>query len=203
MKMPKFISEKAASKATPSKVIKYVMNPEKCCKDENGNIIMSTIGLDDDRPYSQQFRETAELVGNEYTKSDRKYYHFKVSCAPGDYSPDGEQKITPEQFRREIEDLVHKKFPGYQAVITIQYHGEEEPFLHAHIVLNASSYEPDQNKIDLRTRHLDELRDYAYEMGQPYGLEGNYWRDEVAEKRERERQALNNKEVEQIGRAHV
>lgn len=186
--MPKFISEKAASKATPSKVIKYVMNPDKCCKDENGELIMSTIGLDDDRPYSKQFREIAELNGNDYETSDRKYYHFKISCAPGDYSPDGEQKITPEQFKRDVEDFVHEKFSGYQALITIQYHGENEPFLHAHIVLNASSYDTEQNKLRLSNKDLDSFRDYAYEMGKPYGLEGNYWRDEVAAKREEKRQ---------------
>lgn len=194
--MPKFISDRAASKATPSKVIKYVMNKEKCLKDENGEILMSTIGLDDERPYSLQFRETAELNGNDYATSDRKYYHLKISCAPGDYSPDGEQKITPEQFMRDIEDLVHEKFPGYQALITIQYHGENEPFLHAHIVLNASSYDPEQNKLQLSNKDLDELRDYAYEMGKPYGLEGNYWRDEVAAKREEQRQ--NQSELEGV-----
>lgn len=199
----KFISEKAASKATPSKVIKYVLNEEKCCKDENGEIIMSTIGLDDDRPYSQQFKEIAELVGNDYTKSDRKYYHFKYTVSPDDYSPDGNQNITPEQLLHEAEDFVHENFPGYQAVITIQYHNSPNPevdnedHLHAHIVLNASSFDPEQNKIDLRKSDLDALRDYAYEAGLKYNLNERNWRDEVAEKQaRREEENLTNRNTE-------
>ena len=190
--MPKFISERAASRDNPARVIKYIMNPDKCCKNENGELIMSKIGLDDDRPYSEQFREIAELNGNNYATSDRKYYHFKISCAPGDYLPDNEQKITPEQFKRDVEDFVHEKFAGYQALITIQYHGENEPFLHAHIVLNASSYDTEQNKLRLSNKDLDSFRDYAYEMGKPYGLEGNYWRDEVAAKIKKRREDRNN-----------
>ena len=191
----KFISEKASSKARPAKVIAYIMNPEKCCTDENGEILLSTIGLDDERPYSQQFKEIAELAGNDYTLDDRKYYHFKLTVSPEDYDPNGTQNITPEQLKQIAEDLVHEKFPGYQAVITIQYHdngkqGEEQndPHLHAHIVVNASSFDPEKNKLRLENKDLDELRDYAYEAGLKYNLHERYWRDEVAEKRAHQRQ---------------
>lgn len=188
----KFISEKASSKATPSKVIKYIMNPAKCCKDENGDILIRTIGLDDDRPYSQQFQETAELAGNAYTRNDRKYYHFKLTVSSEDYDPDGEQNITPVQLLNEAEELVHQKFPGREAVITIQYHNNPEAgnkeHLHAHIVINASSFEEDEKKLRLKPKDLDALRDYAYEAGRPYNLHERNWRDEVAEKKRQEQE---------------
>lgn len=199
----KFISEDAASKATPAKVIRYVMNPAKCCKNEDGEILMSTIGMDNDRPYSKQFREIAELAGNDYEYDDRKYYHFKYTVSPEDYQENGVQNITPEQLLRECEDLVLEKFPGYQALITVQYHDNEkkgeaknEKHLHGHIVINASSYDLELNKLRVENKDLDALRDYAYEAGQKYNLREGYWRDEVEAKKERERQ--NQTEPEEI-----
>lgn len=205
----KFISEDAASKATPAKVIKYVMNPAKCCKNEDGEILMSAIGMDNDRPYSQQFREIAELAGNEYELDDRKYYHFKHTVSPEDYQEDGVQNITPEQLLRETEDLVLENFDGYQALITIQYHNnglganaDEQlrnlKHLHAHVVLNASSFDFEKNKLDLRDRDLDKLRDYAYEAGLKYNLHEKYWRDEVAAKRAAQQQAREQEQTEVV-----
>lgn len=203
----KFISEDAASKATPAKVIKYVMNPAKCCKNEDGEILMSAIGMDNNRPYSKQFREIAELAGNEYEIDDRKYYHFKHTVSPEDYQEDGVQNITPEQLLRETEDLVLKMLPGYQALITVQYHDNEregeaknKKHLHAHIVLNASSFDPEKTKLDLRDRDLDQLRDYAYEAGLKFNLNEKYWRDEVAAKREAQREAREQSNPEPINK---
>ena len=189
----KFISEKAASKAIPSKAIEYIMNPEKCCKDENDCFFIRTIGLDDDRNYSEQFRETAELAGNSYTKHDRKYYHFKYTVSPADYDPDaGVFNILPEQLLDEAETLALDKFSGYQCVIAIQYHGnglksdrKNQKHLHAHIVVNASSFIPGQKKVRLSPRDIDSLRDYAFSAGMKYNLKENYWREEVKEKRDK------------------
>ena len=207
--MPKFISERAASRATPARVIRYITNRGKCCRDQEGNLIMTTIGLDDTRSYAEQFRETAELAGNPYTPNSRKYYHFKISCHPSDYTSD-KQRITPEQLKKEAEYLVHKKWPDHQSIITIQYHnnGEpetiiengsttknpaaNEPHLHAHILLNASSFDPAKPKLRVTNKDLNELRDYCYEFGKFYHLSGDYWKDEVAAKIKKRREDRNN-----------
>lgn len=182
----KFISKKAASKAYPSKIIAYVTNEKKLCYDENGEPLISTIGLDDSRPYSRQFKETAELNGSEYKPGERKYYHFKYTVHPEDYSPDGPQKITPQELLLETEKFVYDNFPGYQAVITIQYHdnekGTNEEHLHGHIVLNSFSYE-DKNMLRVENKDLDRMRDYAYEAGLKYNLSERNWREEAAEKK--------------------
>ena len=209
--MAKFISENAASKATPARVIKYIMNPDKCCKDENGSLILTTVGLDDRHSYAEQFKETAELAGNPYTPNSRKYYHFKISCHPNDYHPGEMQRITPEQLKKEAEYLVHKKWPDHQAIITIQYHnnGEpetiieneltiknpaaNEPHLHAHILLNASSFDPSRPKLRITNTDLSQLRDYCYELGKYYHLHNNnYWKDEVVAKIKKRRETRNN-----------
>lgn len=190
----KFISEKAASKAIPSKIIEYIMNPEKCCKDDNNSFLVRTIGLDDNRDYSKQFRETAELAGNGYAECDRKYYHFKYTVSPTDYDPDaGIFNILPEQLLEEAEILALEKFSGHQCVIAIQYHDnglksdrKNQKHLHAHIVVNASSYIPGQKKINLSHRDIDSLRDYAFSAGVKYNLKESYWRDEVKAKRDKQ-----------------
>lgn len=189
----KFISEKAASKAMPEKMIAYISNPEKCVPSENG-ILMRTIGLDDSRSYSRQFQDTAELSGNPYTNASRKYYHFKYTVSPEDYAPErGITRIMPEQLLDETETLALDKFHGYQCIITIQYHGNglsgekcNKKHLHAHLLVNASSYIPGQHKLFLQYRDLDDLRDYAYESGKKYDLSEGYWREEAKEKRKRQ-----------------
>ena len=77
----KFISESAGSKATPDKVIDYVLDEEKVCKGEDGEVLIATIGLDDDRPYAAQFREIAFAYGNTYGANERKYYHTKYTVS--------------------------------------------------------------------------------------------------------------------------
>lgn len=192
----KFISEKAGSKAVPTKVIAYVLDNAKACRDKNGQIFMATIGLDEDRPYSQQFRETAMLTGNKYEEHDRKYYHFKYTCSPDDYDPKREKNnITPEQLLDEAITLCNDQLTGYQALVVVQYHNNcltgsnrNKAHLHAHIIVNASPYDTNLKRLRLSNKDLQNLRDYAYEAGRKYELHEKYWLDEVAEKRKRKEQ---------------
>lgn len=191
----KIITEKAASKALPGKVIAYIMDPGKNCRDSEGNLLFRTIGLDENRSYATQFQETAELAGNYYTDRDRKYYHFKYTVSPDDYAPEsGVTRILPEQVLNEAETLALEMFSGYQCVITVQYHNNglseenrNRKHLHAHIVVNASSYLPGQRKLNLLHKDLDLLRDYAYQVGRKYHLQEKDWREEVIAKRARKK----------------
>ena len=214
----KFISEDAASKATPNKVIEYVFDEEKVCKDENGEVIMATIGLDDDRSYAEQFRETALLYGNSYDDDERKYYHTKYTVSPRDFNPDRNIKnITPEQLRDETVQFCLDNLPGYQCLIVIQNHDNRksdknldpssgrwvderfpnEKHLHAHIITNACPYDLELGMLRLRNKDLDAMRDYAYEAGKKYKLNERNWREEVAEKRARQKDAQKQKEASQ------
>ena len=204
----KFISEGAASKATPDKVIAYIFDGEKVCKSADGEIMMSTIGLDDDRPYAEQFREIALLYGNTYSKGERKYYHTKYTVSPADYNPEqGVMNITPEQLLDEVVQFCYKFLPGYQSIVVVQYHDNSksdknldqetgqwtdkripnQKHLHAHIITNACPYDFELRMLRLRNKDLDTMRDYAYEAGKKYHLNERCWRDEVAEKRARQK----------------
>lgn len=210
----KFISEDAASKATPNKVIEYVFDEEKVCKDENGEVIMATIGLDDDRPYAEQFRETALLYGNSYDEDERKYYHTKYTVSPRDFNPDRNiRNITPEQLRDETVQFCLDNLPGYQCLIVIQNHDNRksdknldpssgrwvderfpnEKHLHAHIITNACPYDLELGMLRLRNKDLDAMRDYAFEAGKKYKLNERDWREEVAEKRAKQKEAREKK----------
>lgn len=220
----KFISENAASKATSNKVIEYVLDEEKVCRDKNGKILMATIGLDDERPYAEQFRETALLYGNAYGADERKYYHLKYTASPRDYDPEsGVKNISPEQLLEKTLQFCHDNLSGYQSLVVIQYHDNSkstynldpsvgrwteeripnEKHLHAHIITNACPYDFERGMLRLRNKDLDAMRDYAYEAGKKYHLHERNWRDEVTEKRarqkaEREAKKAANKESEGI-----
>ena len=188
--MPKVITEDAASKATATKVITYILNKEKCCFNENKERVMSVYALDEDRSFSKQFKETAEIAGNDYGKDDRKYYHFKMTFNTADAIQNG-GKVTPEMALEMAEKWHQEHFPDYQAVFVVQFHNnpklDNEPHLHTHIVINASSFDIEKNKIDISDYELDRMKDTAYELGKEYGLEENYWRDEAAAKKDRRR----------------
>ena len=95
------------------------------------------------------------------------------------------------------EEFIREKFPGFQAVITVQYHNDplldNKEHLHAHVVLNASSYE-NKNKIHITEKFLADCRDEMYLRGQKYNLTEAYWRDSLENKiaENEKKQARNN-----------
>lgn len=199
----KFISEKAASKATPDKVIAYIFDGNKVCRDANGDVLMGTIGLDDERPYAEQFRETALRFGNSYHEDERKYYHYKYTVGTRDYDPpNGIINITPEQLLEEGLQFCRDNLDGYQAIVVVQYHDnsksgkildrdtgrwledriKNKKHLHAHIITNACPYDFDLGMLRKLYKDIDNMRDYAYKAGQKYNLNERDWREEAAEK---------------------
>ena len=199
----KFISEKAASKATPDKVIAYIFDGNKVCRDANGDVLMGTIGLDDERPYAEQFRETALRFGNSYHEDERKYYHYKYTVGTRDYDPpNGIINITPEQLLEEGLRFCRDNLDGYQAIVVVQYHDnsksgkildrdtgrwledriKNKKHLHAHIITNACPYDFDLGMLRKLNKDIDNMRDYAYKAGQKYNLNERDWREEAAEK---------------------
>lgn len=177
--MPKFHGEKAGAKSRPAKVIRYVLNEEK-------TLAYDTVGLNGEEPYSKQFMQTAALHDSDYGFDERKYYHYKMTFEEKDWDKNGGE-ITPEIALDMGKKLCDKHFPGHEAVLSV--HGDTKN-IHVHIVLNAYSYNQEQNKIHISDNDYRELKDYAFELGQEYGLDENFWRDEVAAKRSRQQQEL-------------
>ena len=67
----------SASKAKPKNGIAYITDEKKAK-------IVSVRNLFEDEDYAKQFEETEKRFGKGDKFNERKYYHFKLSCARSD-----------------------------------------------------------------------------------------------------------------------
>ena len=81
----------SASKAKPKDGITYIIDPKKA-------EIISVRNLFEDEDYAKQFEETARRFGKGEKYDERKYYHFKLSCARQD-------NLTPQQAHAYAEEI--------------------------------------------------------------------------------------------------
>ena len=82
--------------------------------------IVSVRNLFEDEDYAKQFEETAKRFGKGDKFNERKYYHFKLSCARSD-------NVTAQQAHRYAEEVAEKLFEtgfakalGMSGTITIE-----------------------------------------------------------------------------------
>ena len=71
---------------------------------------MSVKNLFNDEDYAKQFEETAARFGKGEKYDERKYYHFKLSCARKD-------NVTPEKAHAYAEEIAEAFFKNYECVI--------------------------------------------------------------------------------------
>lgn len=88
---------------------------------------MSVKNLFDDEDYAKQFEETAKRFGKGEKFDERKYYHFKLSCARKD-------NVTPRRAHGFAEEVAEAFFKNYECVIAT--HTDTET-VHSHIIVNA------------------------------------------------------------------
>ena len=93
----------SASKARPKNGIGYITDPKKAA-------IVSVKNLFNDEDYAKQFEETAARFGKGEKYDERKYYHFKLSCARKD-------NVTPEKAHAYAEEIAEAFFKNYECVI--------------------------------------------------------------------------------------
>lgn len=89
----------SAGKAKPQLAIGYITNPKKA-------EIISVRNLFEDEDYAKQFEETAALYGKSKGYNERKYYHFKLSCARQD-------NLSPQAAHAFAEEVAAKLFRDY------------------------------------------------------------------------------------------
>lgn len=154
--MPLFKGE--GCKSTPKKVINYITDEKKAK-------IISSSALDDERNYAEQFREIAKLYGKGDTFDERKYYHFKLSCARSD-------KVTPEQSHELSEEMVKEYFLEYQCIIATHI---DTKTVHSHIIVNAVNFETGK-KLHCNNKEYAEMKDKVNELGLDKGLSVLDWR---------------------------
>ena len=110
----------SASKAKPKNGIRYIT-------DQNKAAFVSAKNLFEDEDYAKQFEETAKRFGKGGKFDERKYYHFKLSCARKD-------NVTPRRAHDFAEEVAEAFFKNYECVIAT--HTDTET-VHSHIIVNA------------------------------------------------------------------
>lgn len=110
----------SAGKAKPQAAIGYTTNPKKA-------EMVSVRNLFEDEDYAKQFEETAALYGKGKGFNERKYYHFKLSCARQD-------NLTPQEAHKFAEEVAEKLFRDYECVLATH---TDTDTVHSHIIVNA------------------------------------------------------------------
>lgn len=110
----------SAGKAKPQSAIGYITNPNKA-------EIISVRNLFEDEDYAKQFEQTAALYGKGKGYNERKYYHFKLSCARQD-------NLTPQEAHKFAEEVAEKLFRDYECVLATH---TDTDTVHSHIIVNA------------------------------------------------------------------
>lgn len=93
----------SASKAKPRNGITYITDPKKAS-------YVSSRNLFEDEDFAEQFEQTAHRFGKGDKFDERKYYHFKLSCARSD-------NVTAKQAHLYAEEVAQKLFESCECVI--------------------------------------------------------------------------------------
>ena len=141
----------SAGKAKPQSAIGYITNPNKA-------EIVSVRNLFEDEDYAKQFEETTALYGKGKGYNERKYYHFKLSCAKQD-------NLSPQEAHKFAEEVAAKLFQDYECVLAT--HADTDT-VHSHIIVNA--VDPlTGKKLQFSTKDYIAMKDEVNRMGKERG----------------------------------
>ena len=139
-------------KSTAGKALNYITDKKKA-------EIVSSQNLDDNRSYTEQFKETAQLYGKGTNFDERKYYHFKLSCDRAD-------NVSASAHHKYAEAVAKSLFPNHEVVIATH---TDTKTVHSHIIVNAVNFE-DGHKLHCNNRDYFKMKDIANEIGQKRGF---------------------------------
>lgn len=166
-----------SSKATPVKGMEYITNKGKAA-------LVDALNLDPNRDYAYQMMNTAMLWDKAQDENSRKYYHFKLSFDPKDWTENG--GTLTEQGAMEIGlQLIGEHFPTYEAVGAVH---TDRKHLHFHGMINAVDLATG-DMIHMNDREYRRFKDRAQEICAEHGLTTIDWREATAQKRAAEKQA--------------
>ena len=141
----------SASKAKPKNGIRYIT-------DQNKAAFVSAKNLFEDEDYAKQFEETAKRFGKGEKFDERKYYHFKLSCARKD-------NVTPRWAHDFAEEVAEAFFKNYECVIATH---TDTQTVHSHIIVNA--VDPiTGKKLQFSQKDYVKMKDEVNEIGRKYG----------------------------------
>lgn len=141
----------SASKARVKNGIRYITDPKKA-------EIVSVRNLFEDEDYAKQFEETARRFGKGEKYDERKYYHFKVSCARQD-------NLSAECAHKFAEEVAEKLLKDYECVIATH---TDTKTVHSHIIVNA--VDPiTGKKLQFRNKDYVAMKDEVNRIGKAHG----------------------------------
>ena len=142
----------SASKAKPKNGISYITNPKKVA-------YVSSRNLFEDEDYAEQFEQTAKRFGKGDKFNERKYYHFKLSCARSD-------NVTAQQAHLYAEEVAEKLFNDCECVIATH---TDTQTMHSHIIVNAV-HPITGKKLQFSQKDYVAMKDEVNRMGKKYGF---------------------------------
>lgn len=153
-----------ASKAKPSKAIKYITNPKKAA-------IVVTHALDDTLDYAAQFADSQSLFGKAKSFGNRKYYHFKHSFDPKD-------NISPAEASEMTEELASQVFDDYEYIIATH---TDKAHIHCHLIVNSVSFVTGK-MLHLNNTEYGELKDLSNSIAEKHGYSTLDFRKKAADR---------------------
>lgn len=140
-----------SSKSTPRKAIDYITREDKAA-------FVSARNLFEDEDYAEQFADTMRRFGKGKKFDERKYYHFKLSCARKD-------NVSPEQAHLYAEELAAILFPDDECVIATH---TDTKTVHSHIIVNAVNPITGK-KLRITESDYTNMKDEANRLGSEFG----------------------------------
>lgn len=143
---------KGGFKTSPRPTLAYIIDPKKAA-------VVSSIMLDDNKNYAEQFADTAKIWNKAQSKNSRKYYHFIHSFSPDD-------NISPQKAHRLTDELCKKFFPHSDIVIATH---TDTNHIHSHIVINSVNFD-DGKMLQISPKRYTAIKDFSNEIAERENL---------------------------------
>lgn len=141
-----------ASKSTPHKALGYITNPNKAK-------YISAQNLFEDENFAKQFQDTMKRFGKGKKRSERKYYHFKLS-------PNRKDNATACAAHLYAEAMAKTLFSDCECVIATH---TDTKTVHSHIIVNAVNPLTGK-KLRFTERIYTKMKDEANRIGRQFGF---------------------------------
>ena len=116
------------------------------------------VASEDPSEWSKSFEAVRQMWG----KADgRQYYHYV-------FSPDPEDKLSPEECRDMASEWIEKSIPGSQWIVAVHNDNNRE-IVHAHVVVNAVHPETG-NKLQISAKDWNRMSELKNEICHAHGL---------------------------------
>ena len=116
------------------------------------------VASEDPSEWSKSFEAVRQMWG----KADgRQYYHYV-------FSPDPEDKLSPEECRDMASEWIEKSIPGSQWIVAV-HNDNNRAIVHAHVVVNAVHPETG-NKLQISAKDWNRMSELKNEICHAHGL---------------------------------